>query len=52
MPRKHRAPTGSQEQQEPKKVAVDTEVCHSDEPIETCFCTTDWHDLRPTSSDG
>lgn len=51
MPQKHKAPTVSQEQQVPKKMAVNTMACHSDGPVETCSCTTDVQDLLLTYSD-
>lgn len=51
MPWTEKAPTGSQEQKEPKRMAMDTTARHSDAPDETCFCTTDVRDLLLTYLD-
>lgn len=51
MPQKHKALAGSQEQQVPKKMAVDATACHSHGPVETCSRTTDVPDLLLVDSD-
>lgn len=45
MPQPHKAPTGSQDQLKPKRMALDTTACHTDRPVETCSCTTVVQDL-------
>lgn len=48
---KVRAPTGSQQQQEPNQMAVDATPPHADGPVETCTCTTYMQNCLLTYSD-
>lgn len=43
-----KALTGSNEQKEPNQMEVDAAARHSDEPVETCSCTSDVQDLLHT----
>lgn len=51
MPKNDRAITGSQQQQEPLKVAADPTACIFDGHVETSFRTADAQDLVLTYSD-
>lgn len=46
MNQKDRALTGSQQQQEPKQMTIDTAARHRDGPVDTYSCATVAQDLR------
>lgn len=45
MFQKDKALTGSQEQQQPNKLTVDSTLRHLDRPVQTCSCTMVVRDL-------
>lgn len=51
MPNKNKATTGLQDHNEPSHVVVDTISCHSDGPVENCFCTKGVQDFLFTYSE-